>query len=80
MRLDISLIIETEDAEDLVVLLAIRSTRNAYGLVLGSIHLEIGSRGQEALRSNLESTSISAKTLSERYGLCGEHSKRFLRE
>ena len=80
MRLVISFIVETEDTEDLVVLLAIRIIRNTYGLALSSIHLEIRSCRHEALRSNLECTSISAKTLSERYGLCGEHSKRFLRE
>ena len=77
MRLVISLIIETEHAEDLVVLLAISAIRNAYRLALASIHLEIRSCGQEALSSNLECTSIAAKTLSEHYGLCGEHSKRF---
>lgn len=80
MRLVISLIVETEDAENLVVLLGIRRDAQAYRLALGSIHLEIGSSRQETLCSDLEGTSVAANTLSKHYGLCGEHGKRFLGE
>ena len=78
MELVISLVVETEHREDLVVLLRITRTPNKDGLRLLGLDLHIGSGRHKTLSSKLERRWLVQKTLREHKRLRGEHGKRIL--
>lgn len=73
MRLVVSLIIETEDREDLVVLLTITKQHRIYGLLLVSIYLKIGSSRHKTLRNSRS----AHEALSKHKRLRSKHGKLF---
>ena len=76
MRLVVSLIIETEDGENLVILLQINSMLCAHRVALSGVDLHIGSGRHQTLSSRLKQEGLSGKALYEHHGLCGQHGNR----
>ena len=77
MELVISLVVETEHREDLVVLLRITNTPHKNGLRLLGLDLHIGGGRHETLSSKLETRRLVQKSLGEHKRLRGEHGKRY---
>lgn len=77
MELVISLVIETEHREDLVVLLRFICTPHNDGLRLLGLDLHIGGGRHKALSGKLERRRLVQKSLGEHERLRGEHGKRY---
>ena len=65
MELVVSLVIETENGEDLVVLLCVNDLLMSNRTSLLSLHLHVGSGSHETLGSKLGDSRLGKQTLSE---------------
>ena len=65
MELVVSLVIETENGEDLIVLLYIKHSLKSNRTSLLSLHLHVGSSSHETLGGKLSDSRLGKQTLSE---------------
>ena len=80
MELVVSLVIETENGEDLVVLLCVNDLLMSNRTSLLSLHLHVGSGSHETLGSKLGDSRLSKDASSNRSRLQSEHFKQILRK
>ena len=80
MRFVISLIIETEHREDLVILLGITTTKQHNRLAIGSVDLHIGSTSHKTLSRCLKDGWLAKEALRKHRRLGSEHGERYCAE